>query len=305
MLISSLSSADSTEASRLSELPIRQRSLITTRTVPSPGEQRLFFSAFGVGFTITSVCDRLLRDSLKYLPPSRTKAVFKFDEAVSSVAYRLDSLPGAGSTFILTRDGRELSRCYDRTDFLERFGSIVALHVADNSRKWVFIHAGVVGWGGFAIVIPGRSFSGKTTLVAELVRAGASYYSDEFAVIDRQGRVFPYPQPLQLRDPRTFRQTRCPVERLGGIIGGEPLPIGVVLFSKYEKGASWLPQKLSQGIGCLQMLNNTISARSAPAIALRTLNQVVSEAVMVKGLRGDASTIIQWITAQFGPLRSN
>ena len=43
----------------------------------------------------------------------------------------------------------------------------------------------IVTWGrGRAIVIPGRTFSGKSTLVAELVRAGATYYSDEYAVED-------------------------------------------------------------------------------------------------------------------------
>jgi uridine kinase len=41
------------------------------------------------------------------------------------------------------------------------------------------------------IAIPGRSFSGKTSLVTALVRAGAVYYSDEFAVIDRDGLVRP------------------------------------------------------------------------------------------------------------------
>jgi hypothetical protein len=33
------------------------------------------------------------------------------------------------------------------------------------------------------------SYSGKTTLVSELIRAGATYYSDEYAVIDERGRV--------------------------------------------------------------------------------------------------------------------
>ena len=219
-----------------------------------------------------------------------------------SVTYHSESGRRLKAYLVLTKDGRELFRCNDRTEFLERFGSIVALHVADNSRRLVFIHAGAVGWGGRAIVIPGRSFSGKTTLVAELVRAGASYYSDEFAVIDQQGRVVPYPQPLQLREPHSYRQTRCPVERTGGAQRAiAPLPIGLILFSKYKEEASWLPQRLSPGIGCLQMLNNTISARSAPAIALRTLNQVVSKAVIVKGVRGDASKIVQWIIAHFGP----
>ena len=265
---------------------------------------RCSFSAFGVDFTISADAGDILQDLLEYLPPGWTRALSRCDGAEYSVTHHSQSVVAGQRKLGLAKDGRELFRCDDHTEFLERFGSIVALHVADNSRKLVFIHAGVVGWGGRAIVIPGRSFSGKTTLVAELVRAGASYYSDEFAVIDQQGRVLPYPQPLQLREPHSYRQTRCPVEKLGGTTGDIPLPVGLILFSKYKEEATWFPQRLSPGIGCLQMLNNTISARSAPAIALRTLNQVASKAVIVRGLRGDASKTVQWIIAHFGHLES-
>ena len=62
------------------------------------------------------------------------------------------------------------------------------MHVAEQASRRVFVHAGAVGWNGRAIVLPGQTRSGKTTLVAALVRAGATYYSDEYAVIDTQGR---------------------------------------------------------------------------------------------------------------------
>jgi hypothetical protein len=39
--------------------------------------------------------------------------------------------------------------------------------VATDAARQTFVHAGVVGWRGRAIVIPGRSRSGKTTLVAD------------------------------------------------------------------------------------------------------------------------------------------
>ena len=49
---------------------------------------------------------------------------------------------------------------------------------------------------GHGIMLPGYSFAGKTTLVAEFVRAGALYYSDEYAVLDRDRFAHPYPRPL-------------------------------------------------------------------------------------------------------------
>ena len=48
-----------------------------------------------------------------------------------------------------------------RRELLERFGSVVSLHVAEASPKRTFVHAGVVGWGRSAILIPGRSSLGR------------------------------------------------------------------------------------------------------------------------------------------------
>ena len=83
---------------------------------------------------------------------------------------------------------------------MESLESDMQRFVAEMAHRRVFVHAGVVGWQGKAIIIPGRTFTGKTTMVAELVRAGATYYSDEYAVFDLQGRVHPYARPLGMRE---------------------------------------------------------------------------------------------------------
>ena len=71
--------------------------------------------------------------------------------------------------------------------------------MAEFARRRVFLHAGAVAWNGLGIVIPGGTMSGKTSLVRELLQAGALYYSDEYAVLDDLGRLHPYPQPLGVR----------------------------------------------------------------------------------------------------------
>ena len=73
-------------------------------------------------------------------------------------------------------------------------------YTAEATSAMTFLHAGVVGWQGRAIVVPGRSFSGKTTLVREMIRLGATYYSDEFAVVDNSGLVHPFARPLGIQD---------------------------------------------------------------------------------------------------------
>ena len=88
------------------------------------------------------------------------------------------------------------ARSLDLDSVFESLESDMRLSVASGAKRRIFVHAGVVGWKGHAIVIPGRTFSGKSTLVAELLRAGATYYSDELAVLDARGRVHPFQKPL-------------------------------------------------------------------------------------------------------------
>ena len=117
--------------------------------------------------------------------------------------------------------------------------SDIDLQVAGCAREGLFVHAGVVGWRGHAILIPGRTMTGKSSLVAELVRRGARYYSDEYAVIDDGGRVHPYTRPLSLRNGSRPDQTGL-VDDLGGA-GREPLPVTLIVSTTYLAGAPWCP----------------------------------------------------------------
>ncbi|HEX2699153.1 MAG TPA: hypothetical protein VHM89_02985 [Acidimicrobiales bacterium] len=63
----------------------------------------------------------------------------------------------------------------------------------------VLVHAAVASLGARAVVMPGRSGAGKTTLVTALVLAGWRYLSDEVAALGPGGaEVRPYPRPLAL-----------------------------------------------------------------------------------------------------------
>ena len=191
---------------------------------------------------------------------------------------------------LLYGDAGRLTRTHDLSEALEAFESDLQLYVAATARRRLFVHAGVVGWRGRAVVLPGRSFAGKTTLVAALVRAGATYYSDEYAVLDRAGRVHPYARPLALREGASGRQTKLAVEALGGVRGERALPVGLVVVSEYRAGARFSPRRLSQGQGLLAMLANTVSARRQPEAALCVLQKVSARAPVYKGARGEADS---------------
>lgn len=62
------------------------------------------------------------------------------------------------------------------------------------------VHAGAVRIGGYAVLLPGSTNTGKSALVAELLRLGAEYLSDEYALIDAKGQVHSYPRPRLLRN---------------------------------------------------------------------------------------------------------
>src|SRR5262249_55268360 len=91
-------------------------------------------------------------------------------------------------TYEVSRNGRPCFGAAPLERLLRRLRSDIDLQVAQHARDGLCVHAGVVGWRGYAIVIPGRTMTGKSNLVAALVRLGARYYSDEYAVIDDEGQ---------------------------------------------------------------------------------------------------------------------
>jgi hypothetical protein len=252
----------------------------------------LAVTAYGVRFGIRVSDAAVLAQVETYLPLGWKPAPSpRVDMLYSVVVGSGGARPGVRRFNLLYANALRVGRSLELADVLDAFESTVHLHVAEVSPQRLFVHAGVVGWQGRAILIPGRSHSGKSTLVAALVRAGATYYSDEYAVIDRQGRVHPYPKPLSLRAGPGGKATRHPVESLGGRVGSRPLPIGLVLVSRYRAGAPWRTRRLSPGRGLLALLANTVSARRQPTLALGTLQQVASRALIIKATRDEARDV--------------
>jgi hypothetical protein len=68
-----------------------------------------------------------------------------------------------------------------------------------SAGEFVLVHAGAVEWEGRAALFPAPMESGKTTLVAGMVRAGARYLSDEAAAIEPETLlVHPFPKSLTI-----------------------------------------------------------------------------------------------------------
>ncbi len=165
--------------------------------------------------------------------------------------------------------------------------AVVSLHAPHR----VFIHAGVVAGPAGALVIPGRSFAGKTTLVAALLRAGATYYSDEYAVLDAEGRVHPYPRRLSVRGPAGERSEVPAHEVVGSgevAVGSGPIRVAGVAALSYEEGASWPPPSGEPAGAAMALIDNAVAARSRSADVLATAAAVARGAWFLTGPRGDA-----------------
>lgn len=162
------------------------------------------------------------------------------------------------------------------------------LWVAEHSTERVFLHAGCVAVGDLAIVLPGRSTTGKSRLVAELLAAGATYYSDEYALIDSDGLVWPYARPLRFRSPEGRRLRRVTAQELGAPVGEAPLRIGLVATLRYSPEAGLDMRSSRQGDAVLSLMDNSVAARRSPEAVLSALVAATEGVAAVEGTRSEA-----------------
>ena len=260
------------------------------------------FISYGLRIGVRVNDPAIIDKVIEQLPPdwkATTSPVV--DRVYSIIAGGEGARPGLRRLSLVYANANRIARTPELFQALDAFESDLQLYVAETAPRRVFVHAGVVRWRGKAIVIPGRSFSGKTTLTAELVKAGATYYSDEYAVLDGQGRVHPYRRRLSVRENGHLEKPKkYPVESIGGRSGIKPLPVGLVIVSKYKPGAKWRPQQISAGEGALALMANTVSVRRQPETTLATLRKVVARAPVFKGTRGEARQVIDFIFEQLG-----
>ncbi len=261
-------------------------------TPPAP----LTGELFGVTVTLEAETAQVLEEMRSWLPPLWREGA----AGVAPVAFAIRSDAGGGHQ--LLRDDEPVeSGALDIV--IGSFELQLRNHVAQHAPDHVFIHAGTVAHGGQAIVIPGQSFSGKTTLVTELVRAGATYFSDEYAVLDRSGMVHPYPKPIAIRDGGSgFRgKSYHDPAALGAQTGVDPVRIGLVLSTQYRRDASWEPAQLSAAEALIELIPHTFPSPDRAADTLATLSASLSPTVKgLKGERGDAAQLAPLLLAHLG-----
>ena len=190
----------------------------------------------------------------------------------------------------LYKNGETVVSRTSRVVLLDRIGREIRLTVAEYAVDRVFIHSAAVGWKGKAILFPAHSFRGKSSLTAELVRRGADYYSDEYAILDDEGFVHPFPKKLSIPgEIDAYRQVDHPVEAFGGTAATDRARVGMILLTEYKPNAKWSPKFLSPANGLMELIKHTLPIRRDPPFTLEVLRTVADTALIVKTKRGEVS----------------
>jgi hypothetical protein len=275
---------------------VKDHKQIISPTPPSGRVAQHSFMAHGLRFGLRAADPVALGRLCAAVPFSWQDAAIGPVDALYSLYV---DAPDLGAKYALFCGSELVARAADLELVLAIFTKHAELLTAYHARDRLFVHAGVVGWRGRAIVIPGRSMTGKTTLVKALVEAGAIYYSDEFAVLDAQGQVHPYALPMSIRGTGGQPGQKLPVEVLGRLAAITPLPVGLVVVTQYQEGAQWRPRRVSAGRALLALMDNTVAARRDPDVSMPILRAVTFTATAVRSKRGEAgvaaAALLRWV----------
>ncbi len=169
-------------------------------------------------------------------------------------------------------------------EILRAGASRVELLIAARQEDRSAVHAGVVAWEDRAIVIPGTSMSGKSTLVKALLARGATYLSDEFALIDHDGAVWPYPRLMTMR---TAAGTARHQPDASASPDGPARKVHLVADLVHHP-QGWSVTVSTPGESVMVLVANSLSIRRAPEHTLDCLTAAVKGAQGVRGTRGEA-----------------
>jgi hypothetical protein len=269
----------------------------------------LAFECHGTVVGVRTDADALLALVLRHLPPGARPCRPTRVDVSYAARIELGEPPGIPPHVILVRcisDGApvEIARTPDIHAAAALLMHDAEFQVALHAPLRLFVHAAAVAWEGGVIVIPGPSFSGKSALAAALVRAGAEYYSDEYAVLDDEGFVHPFARRLRLRGADGAPVRTVLAAELGGTTGTAPLPLAMVVATSFRAGARWRPRRMTPGQLALTLLQNAVVARTRPAHALdRVARAARGDPVGLRGVRGDADDAAHMLLLRASGLR--
>jgi hypothetical protein len=194
----------------------------------------------------------------------------------------------AGDGFHLSAGDATVATAERAVDLVPHLVHLVDEAVVRSLRGFCAVHAGVVQVGNAVVLLPGMSHAGKSSLVAALLEGGATYFSDEYALLDAEGRVHPYPRPLLVRSG-TPEQAPKLAEEYGARTGAAAARLGWILALEYRPQEGWRLQPVPQSAGVLLLLANTPHVLAETPQLLGVCRNAAAAATCFAGYRGDAA----------------
>ena len=185
----------------------------------------------------------------------------------------------------------------------------------------VLLHSSAAVHDGVGLVFPASMESGKTTLVAGLVRAGLEYVTDEAAALEFDSLALcPYPKPLSV-DPGSFgvlsdlepvvdpelrkyleTQWHLPPGEIGpGRVAG-PSQVGFVVSPRYDPDAPTELIPVSRAEGVLLLARNCFNLPKLGTRAFHVLAEVARNARWYRMTVSDLDEAVELICGLVGAI---
>jgi HprK-related kinase A len=231
------------------------------------------------------------------------------------------------------RDGMPTTRLlFDGEEVVElEDGSLALAYLVWHVNRQVvaltetlLLHAAAAEHGGSAVVLPAPQESGKTTLVAGLVRAGARYVTDEAVALDLDTLVVqPYPKPMSI-DPGSWsvlgdlapdgaeairlfqsRQWHVAADDIRPGAVAEPCRAALVVFPTYSAGSATELRPIPRAEAVRQLALNSFNftrfgRRGFEAVVRLTMTAGCYE--LSVGDLDDAVATVLSLLAETGPM---
>jgi len=216
-------------------------------------------------------------------------------EALGDEAVRLVTLmfrdadtpaqPALAPLFQIERDGQGVwtvgsgARRYytgpDAGDAAVALQDVTSEALAAACRNGLVLHAAAVVKGQLAVVLPGNTGAGKTTLTAHLVRRGFRYLTDELTYLPfGSSLVTGFPRPLGLKvsgrslveterwDVVPGSSTTLVLPEAASHAGAPATGLSAIVFPRFESGAQVSALPLTAAATAMRLMGTLLNARN-------------------------------------------
>jgi len=227
------------------------------------------------------------------------------------------SIHETGDQLIVSEDGRELLRTASEGQAAECLLGQAVYHLVDHSQGGLVLHAAAVALDTErALVMPGTSGAGKTTLTAWLVKHGHDYLTDEAVFVPLETthveslcrplnlKVGSRPALLQLspKPEGVLRFAEGDLVDPGALRSHTPrteAELGLFLFPTFSRGQPLAITPLSPAQATQALLSHAANARSVPRHGLgeaARLARAVPAYTLSYGDYADLPELARWLS---------